>query len=117
MAQVSVSWDSMTTQERDAWIAEWLGQDCLARHGYIDRLPSFATEYAAAKLMLDEVERRGLHDTYQEELLALLAVSPVSSVQTHAVWEVFHANPKLWRLIDPTWGQLCETVYRVAAKE
>lgn len=117
-------WSKMTPRERDAWIAEWMGitvyrdthtiSDEVVLVGAYDgpkdneqatRILDYTTDPVAARLILDEVNQRGLHERFVQSLIHVMSMSAPHAPISH--FRAFH-------LIHSTPDQQCEAIWRIA---
>ena len=120
------TWEEMAPRERDAAIAKqvmgWAqvddkdgeegwgvppGSEGVSWVGSpFQNYPHYTTDHAAARLVEDEIERRGLRNEYVRALIA-----PGAEEVTSYLWYVGHDD--LWALIRATPEQRCRAAWQV----
>lgn len=109
-------WAEMIDRERDVEIdgllyPGWVeSRRVLLRDGknslLADLVPAYTTDHAAARLVEDEIERRGLGSEYASLLSGLVDFHPYRMGHTQDCGDLF-------RLVRATPAQRCEAAWRV----
>lgn len=117
-----MQWSEMTSRQRDAWIAEWLGWTVDQRNeatvyaGYMPGgayavVPHYTTDEQAVRQVVERIATRGPLEPF---LFALAELVQADITDNRGAWSMYLAG--VLKVLRASPDQLCEAVWAIEAE-